>query len=213
MAGAADLESASRSSYRRSLSITSTCSRPARKVAAVFLSFGVATVAAGCSTSPAVSTARPTSTAATQPVVLDGRSLPPWPAPVDVAGRVAAAGLDLGPMGMAEHYHPQLRIIIAGTEVLVPGNIGVDPATGAMSALHTHEPDGTVHIEADTAGEVFTLGQLFTQWGIKLTSTQVGGVRAKNGQKVTLTSNGAPVTGDPANLRLQPEQKIVLELS
>ena len=130
-----------------------------------------------------------------------------------MAARVAAAGLDLGPMGMAEHYHPQLRIIINGTEVPVPGNIGVDPATGAMSALHTHEPDGTIHIEADTAGEVFTLGQLFTQWGVKLTSTQVGGVRTKNGQKVTLTSNGAPVTGDPADLRLQPEQKIVLELS
>jgi hypothetical protein len=148
-----------------------------------------------------------------RPAVLDGRSLPPWPAPVDVAARAASAGLDLGPMGMAEHYHPQLRIIMNGAEVPVPGNIGVDPATGAMSALHTHEPDGTIHIEADTAGEVFTLGQLFTQWGVKLTSTQVGSVRTKNGQKFMLTSNGAVVTGDPADLRLEPEQKIVLELS
>ena len=77
---------------------------------------------------------------------------------------------------------------------------------------YTHEPDGTVHIEADTAGEVFTLGQLFTQWGIKLTSTQIGGVQVKNGQTVILTSNGEPVAGDPANLRLEPEQKIVLQL-
>jgi hypothetical protein len=86
-----------------------------------------------------------------------------------VAARVAAAGLDLGPMGMAEHYHPQLRVIVNGTAVPVPGNVGVDPSTGAMSALHTDEPDGTRHIEADTAGEVFTLGQLFTQWGVQLT--------------------------------------------
>lgn len=97
---------------------------------------------------------------------LDETSMPPWPAPVDdVPARVAAAGLDLGPMGTAEHYHPHLRILANGTEVPVPPNIGVDPATGAMSAVHTHEADGTIHIEAATAGEVFTLGQLFTEWG------------------------------------------------
>ena len=77
-------------------------------------------------------------------------SMPPWPAPADVSAWVAAAGLDLGPMGTAEHYHPQLRIVIDGTDVPVPPNIGVDPNTGAMSALHTHEGDGTIHIEADS---------------------------------------------------------------
>ena len=138
--------------------------------------------------------------------------MPPWPAPTDVAARVASAGLDLGPMGMAEHYHPHLQIILNGSEVPVPAGIGVDPATGAMSALHTHEPDGTIHIEADRAGEVFTLGQLFIQWGVKLTTTQIGGVQARERQKVTLTSNGTPVAGDPMNLRLEPEQKVVLQL-
>ena len=83
---------------------------------------------------------------------------------------------------------------------------------GAMSAVHTHEGDGTIHIEADTTGEVFTLGQVFTQWGVKLTSTQIGGVRARAGQDVTVTSNGQPVTGDPKDLRLEPEQQIVVEL-
>ena len=115
-------------------------------------------------------------------------------------------------MGMAEHYHPRLRIVIGGEEVMVPANIGVDPDTGAMSAVHTHETDGTIHIEADTTGEVFTLGQLFTQWGVKLTRTQIGGVRAEPGQMVTLTSNGTPVDGDPMDLRLAPDQKIVLRL-
>lgn len=139
--------------------------------------------------------------------------MPLWPAPTDVPARVAAAGLDLGPMGMAEHYHPHLRIILNGKDVQVTANIGVDPTTGAMSALHTHEPDGTIHIEADTAGEVFTLGQLFTQWGLTLTPTQIGDVKANKGQQVALTSNGAPVTGKPGDLRLQPDQQIVLQLS
>jgi len=144
--------------------------------------------------------------------VLDGASMPPWTAPTDVPARVAASGLDLGPMGMAEHYHPLLRIVVKGTEVLVPANIGVDPSTGAMSALHTHEEDGTIHIEADKSGEAFTLGQLFIQWGVKLTPTQIGGVQARAGEKVRLTSNGIPVAGDPTDLRLRPEQEIELRL-
>ena len=114
-------------------------------------------------------------------------------------------------MGTAEHYHPNLQIIIDGQQVQVPANIGVDPATGAMSAVHTHETDGTIHIEADTVGEVFTLGQLFTQWGLKLTPTQIGGVRVDNGA-LRVISDGTPVKGDPADLRLEPEQRIVLQV-
>lgn len=143
---------------------------------------------------------------------VDDTSMPPWRAPADVPARVAAAGLDLGPMGTAEHYHPILRIVIDGADVPVPPNIGVDPTTGAISALHTHDGDGTIHIEADSVGEVFTLGQFFTQWGVALTPQQVGGVHAKPGRQVQLTSNGAAVQGDPADLRLEPDQQIVLTL-
>lgn len=165
----------------------------------------------GCST-PTTPTQSP-SVSTSQPPQLDDISLPPWPAPTDVSARVAAAGLDLGPMGTAEHYHPTLQIVIDGQPVPVAANIGVEPQTGAMSALHTHEGDGTLHIEARTVGQVFTLGQLFTQWGIKLTATQIGGVRTPPGQRVEVTSNGTQVDGNPAQLRLQPDQQIVVRLS
>ena len=181
-----------------------------RSVAALVLTVVLAGVSGACSSEPA-DPGKP-SPVAGAPVELDGTSPPPWPVPSDVAARVASAGLDLGPMGTAEHYHPHLRIVIDGEQVPVPGNIGVDPSTGAMSALHTHEPDGTLHIEADTIGEVFTLGQLFTQWGVKLTATQIGGVRAEAEQHVIVTNNGRLVPGDPANLRLHPNQQIVLQL-
>lgn len=115
------------------------------------------------SADPAIST--PSSDGTPTP---DDAAVPPWPAPSDVAARVAAAGLDLAPMGTAERYHPRLRVIIDGAEVPVPPDIGVDPTTGAMSALHTHEGDGTIHIEADSVGEVFTLSQFFTQWAWRL---------------------------------------------
>lgn len=192
------------------LPITSTqSSRLLRAVSALLLAVALSGVAAACSTDPAANAASnqgdTTSAAA-------GNAAPLWPAPTDVPARVAAAGLDLGPMGMAEHYHPQLRINLDGKEVSVAPNIGVDPGTGAMSAVHTHEPDGTIHIEAGTVGEVFTLGQLFTEWGVQLTTPQIGDVKARAGQKVTVTSNGTPVAGDPTKLRLQPDQKIVVQL-
>ena len=204
---------ASHSRPPKELPITSTArTRHHRLVSAASLSLVVAVSATACSAS--TQTAAPRQPAVTaQPAELDDRSQPPWPAPADVPARVAAAGLDLGPMGTAEHYHPRLRVVVKGREVPVPPNIGVDPTTGAMSALHTHEPDGTIHIEADRAGEVFTLGQLFVEWGVKLTATQIGGVRAADGQQVALTSNGAAVAGDPAQLRLGPDQQIVLQLS
>jgi hypothetical protein len=165
-----------------------------------------------CANPSTTSTTDRSPSVSTAPPVLGDNSPPPWPTPNNVASRVTAAGLDLGPMGTAEHYHPHLRIVIDGAEIPVAANIGVDPITGAMSALHTHEPDGTIHIEADRAGDVFTLGQLFTQWGVKLTATQIGGVRANSGRELVLTSNGTPVLGNPADLRLQPDQKLVLQL-
>lgn len=166
----------------------------------------------GCGSDPANDDTSGQAEEAGGPVDMDGTSMPPWPAPTDVPARVTSAGLDLGPMGTAEHYHPNLRIIIDGQDVPVPANIGVDPTTGAMSAVHTHETDGTIHIEADTAGETFTLGQLFTQWGVTLTPTQIGGVRAEDGQQMIVTSNEMPVTGDPKDLRLEPDQMIVLRM-
>lgn len=142
----------------------------------------------------------------------DTAAVSPWAVPTDVVERVALAGLDLGPMRMAEHYHPHLRVIIDRADVPVPPNIGVDPASGAMSAAHTHEADDTIHIEASTVGEKFTLGQLFTQWGVELTPTQIGGIEATAGATLAVTSNGVKEKGDPNDLRVEPDQNIVVRL-
>lgn len=182
----------------------------ARRVAVTsVLSAALVGLLAGCGSDPVSANQSGQSSGS---VEVDEISMPPWRAPGDVPARVGSAGLDLGPMGMAEHYHPHLEIVIAGEQVPLPGNIGVDLSSGAMSAVHTHESDGTIHIEAGVPGEAFTLGQLFTQWGVKLSATQIGGVKAKPGEKVTVTSNGSPVAGDPNDLRLEPEQMIVLQL-
>lgn len=133
--------------------------------------------------------------------------LPPWPVPAGAPARAAAAGLPMGPMGMAEHYHPQLAITVDGRPVELPTNLGVDPATGAMSAVHTHTPDGVIHIEAARDGEVFTLGQLFTEWDVKLAPDQLGDLQ---GGTLTVTVNDKPYLKSPALLRLADKQKVTL---
>jgi hypothetical protein len=142
---------------------------------------------------------------------LGASSSPPWPVADDAAGRAAQAGLPMGPMGTAEHYHPRLRIVVDGGDVPIPANIGVDPATGAMSALHTHTPDGELHIEAHRADDIYTLGQLFTQWNVRLSKGQLGALGGARRPGTLLTTvDGKPWDGNPALVPLAPEQRIVV---
>ena len=141
---------------------------------------------------------------------LGATSPPPWPAPPEVSARAQAAGLSLGPMGMAEHYHVHLDVIVNGRSVPVPADLGVDPASGAMTGLHTHTADGIVHIEASQPGEVFTLGQLFTEWDVRLTDTQLGGLRASPDNELVVYVNGDPVRSDVATTPLAEHQQIAV---
>lgn len=74
------------------------------------------------------------------------------------------------------HWHSTVELYVNGVRREVSPNIGVGPAfVGApnfnrrsgMAGLHTHDPDGTVHIEA--AGTVrqedISLGTFFATWG------------------------------------------------
>ena len=141
---------------------------------------------------------------------LGSEQAPPWPAPANVRERAAMAGLPLGAMGQAEHYHVHLDVLVDGKPVPVPSEIGVDGATGAMSYLHTHTPDGIVHIEAGEKGQPFTLGQLFTQWNVLLSTTRLGSLTATDGNSLAVYQNGTKVPGNPAELRLKPQQQIAL---
>jgi len=135
---------------------------------------------------------------------------PPWGLPADVPARVKAAGFNLGPMGMAEHYHAHLDILVDGKPVPIPADIGIDPNNGAMSAVHTHTGDGIIHVEAATKGQPFTLGQLFTEWDVSLSGNLIGSLTGGNGKSLTAYVNGKKVTSNPAMIRLAERQQIVL---
>ncbi len=140
-----------------------------------------------------------------------GTALPPWPAPADPAAGIRAAGLDASTMeGTATHFHSHLDILVDGNEVPVAPNIGIDISTGAMSELHSHDASGVLHVESPSTGRTYTLGQVFTEWGVRLDATHLGGLTAGDGARLAAYVDGAKVPGDPADVELRPHRQIAL---
>jgi hypothetical protein len=88
--------------------------------------------------------------------------------------RVVAAGLS-GAVSESSfvHYHAHLDIFVNGDPEPVAPSIGRH-GDYVFSPLHTHASSGMIHIEA-SRNQRFTLGMLFTEWGVRLTTNCVGG--------------------------------------
>ena len=136
-------------------------------------------------------------------------SAPPWAAPSDVEARVKAAGLTmLTAEGTALHIHQHLTVTVDGTAEQVPADIGIDEQAQRLSAIHTHDTTGIIHVESPVV-KTFRLGQVFTEWDVHLAEGQVGGYRDGHaGEKVALFVDRKPYTGDPARLALAAHQDI-----
>ncbi|MFG1880130.1 hypothetical protein ACGFIV_35395 [Sphaerisporangium sp. NPDC049003] len=146
---------------------------------------------------------------ADRPLPPDGGA-PPWDTPSNPKPLVLAAGLKFGPMGMAEHYHSHLDVYVDGKPVSVAADIGIDPGSEEMAPVHTHDTRGVIHIETDVKGTTYTLGQIFTEWGVTLNAAQIGTLKAGNGKTLTTYVNGGKVDGDPAAIVLKPHLQIAL---
>jgi hypothetical protein len=192
--------------------------RHALAAPAVALAALVAALAGACdSGGPAAGPATTATPAATTGATGGGSSTPGavpavWPLPADASAAAAAAGLPmLGEEKLAVHYHAHLDLLIRGTHVQVPANIGIDRRRQKISPLHTHDATGVVHIES--AEDVpFTLGQVFAAWGQPLSARQVGPVTVAPGEQVRVYRNGSPVSGDLGALRLAEHNEIVVWL-
>lgn len=64
-------------------------------------------------------------------------------------------------MAEAFHIHPILEIIVNSQKIDIPANIGVERT--CMTAIHTHTPDGTIHVESPEKRD-FTLSDFFAVW-------------------------------------------------
>jgi hypothetical protein len=122
------------------------------------------------------------------------------------------------------HVHTHLTVFVNGQARVIPYGVGIPGAQPEQTAsgpyvaggscfywLHTHANDGIIHIESPSTTQTFTLGQFFDEWGIPLSSTQVGSATGK--VTVFFTSPGHQTklyTGDPRELPLGDHYEIQL---
>jgi hypothetical protein len=180
-------------------------------------------VVAAVATAPTAGAATTKPAIATSPYTMPtsvplADTAPPWALPADARPYIEAAGLQvLGAEQLEVHYHAHLDVIDAvaggkGQKVTVPAGIGFviqnQKATG-ITVLHTHDTSGVIHIES-AKPQPFTLGQVFTEWGVALSATQVGGLQADATNALKVYVNGRQFTGDPATIRLKKHQEIAL---
>ena len=140
-----------------------------------------------------------------------GTGNPPWPLPADPLAGARAAGLDIAPTeGNALHIHAHLDVIVNGKNVPVPANLGISRAGNQLAELHTHDDNGVLHIESPTRNKRFTLGNVFSEWNVRLSPTQIGGLKTDATKTLTAYVNGKVQPGDPAAIELTAHRQIAL---
>jgi hypothetical protein len=195
-----------------------------RKILVLGVLIAVAAATAACSSSSGKSVTPTTAT---------GSAAIVWPAPADPMGRARDAGLVPETSEHLEfHVHAHLDVFVDGQKVTVPAGLGIDTtnpgvhtfpniagATGyggivppcdtvCISPLHTHDVSGVIHTESSTH-KYNTLGQLFTEWNVKLDQNCVN-TYCKPQTKIAIYQNGKPFTGDPRTIQLSNFKEIAI---
>lgn len=165
-----------------------------------------------------------------QPADVAARVL--WPAPKDPLERTVRAGLAPEPKEfLIHHVHAHLDVFLDGKPIAVPAGIGIsihDPAVHKMkepdgsfsyggidpacrkaciSPLHTHNNSGVLHTESKTP-KPNTLGQFFTEWGVRLSESCVD--KYCDPKPVAFYVNGKPLEGDPRAIELTDGKEIAV---
>ncbi|HEY0948129.1 MAG TPA: hypothetical protein VGE53_01370 [Candidatus Paceibacterota bacterium] len=88
------------------------------------------------------------------------------------------------------HIHPMLEIVANGENVPVPSNIGVQQT--CMTALHTHTPDGVIHVESPEKRD-FTLSDFFAVWDQPFSKDEILSYKADATHRIRITVDGTGV--------------------
>ena len=156
-----------------------------------------------------------------------------WPAPSDPLDRTVAAGLKAEVREhLAFHVHAHLDVFVDGKSVEVPAGIGInidDPgvrtftdtpdgsasyggikrcSTPCISPLHTHDNTGILHTESSTP-EPNTLGEFFTEWGVRLSPTCIADYCSPTKQ-IAVYVNGKEYSADPTAIELTYQKEIAV---
>jgi hypothetical protein len=135
---------------------------------------------------------------------------PPWPDNIEQANeRLALLGLP----GLSEsvlHLHVRLWVYVDGEPVVVPPGVGYNEQAQVFSPLHTHESDGTVHVESADPDFKGVLGQFMDVWGLYFTPTCLGDRCTDGDQQLRVFVDGQPYVGDPTMVPLADQSAIVV---
>jgi hypothetical protein len=121
---------------------------------------------------------------------------------------------------LAYHIHAHLSVYVNGSPRALPGGIGIPGSTVVQTAqgpvanggqciywLHTHAPDGVIHVESPTQ-RIFTLGNFFDEWRQPLSSARV----ADASGHLTAFVNGKAWTKSPRSIPLVPHAVIQISI-
>jgi hypothetical protein len=159
---------------------------------------------------------------------------PSWPGPRGPMALATAAGLVSEPREyLLTHIHAHLDLFVDSKRVLVPAGIGIDIAAAGvrdevtpdgsshsyfvdtcqalcLSPVHTHDPSGTIHEESRTTNHPpYSLGQFFTEWGVRLDASCVGEY-CMPAAIIHVYLDGNAYTGDPASIQLPSHREIAI---
>jgi hypothetical protein len=121
---------------------------------------------------------------------------------------------------LAYHIHAHLAVYVNGASRTLPAGIGIPGSQTEQSAegpvavggqciywLHTHAPDGVIHVESPTQ-RIYTLGDFFHEWHQPLSANRVGSAAGR----VTALVNGKLWTKSPTAIPLVPHAVIQLSV-
>ncbi|MEP7041109.1 MAG: hypothetical protein ABI864_05990 [Chloroflexota bacterium] len=159
---------------------------------------------------------------------------PSWATPDDPVALAEEAGLVPDKVEhLTTHLHAHLHVFVDGQAVVIPAGIGIavslkgvkDEPTpdgtehfysvstcevACLSPLHTHQPDGVIHEESpETNHPPYTLGQFFTEFGVRLDANCVGEF-CRPDALIHVYLDGKPHSGDPSEIPLTNHLEIAI---
>lgn len=139
---------------------------------------------------------------------------PAFPLPADPGAQIRAAGLREVPEdAQVVTTNAHVDVFINGFTVEVPAGIGT--TSSGASPLSTPGADGVVRIQTEVTEDpedpppTFTLGQLFTQWGVRLDKSCVA-TYCTDGSRQLLGMVNGQLVGDPASIAFSDQDQIVV---
>jgi hypothetical protein len=135
----------------------------------------------------------------------------PWPPETSsLKKRLKEIGLPtLTQEGAVLHTHEHLDIFVAGKQLPVPSDIGINDAAGFIAPIHTHDETAIIHVESPTL-RTFDLGQFFDIWGVLFTKDCIGGYCSQGDKNLEVFVNGNIFQGDPRTIELKEHEEIVV---